>query len=224
VGRNNDNTIAIWAIVPVKPLNRSKSRLAPVLDPEQRMAFSQKMLENTLGILTETPEIEGVLVVSRDTAALAVARNYNVLTVRESGSPELNDALTRATELLTLKHHITGVLVLPSDLPLLQKSDLEEMFVRAQPVPVVVIAPDRRREGTNALLVCPPGKVAYAFGGESFERHAMLARMAEARVEIVESPTLALDVDVPEDLDLYRAMLHERDMPEPAWSSSLVDS
>jgi 2-phospho-L-lactate guanylyltransferase len=205
-------------------MNRSKSRLAPVLDGKQRAALSRQMLAHTLETLTQVQKIAGVLVVSRDTAALALAREYNIYTVRESGAPELNDALTRATEMLIVEHHANGVLVLPSDLPLLQKTDLEEMIARAQFPPVVVLAPDRRRDGTNALLIRPPGRIAYAFGVGSFERHAMLARMAEARVEVVESPTLALDVDVPEDLDLYRTMLQERDLGEPVWLSSVPDS
>jgi 2-phospho-L-lactate guanylyltransferase len=182
------------------------------------------MLEHTLETLKQVREISGVLVVSRDAGALAIARGYDVYTVRESGAPELNDALTRATEMLRVQFHITGVLVLPSDLPLLQPSDLEEMVERAQFVPVVVIASDRRRDGTNALLVRPPGQIAYAFGDRSFERHEMLARMSGAKVEIYESPTVALDVDIPEDLDLYRAMLHERDLAEPVWLSSVLDS
>ncbi len=216
--------VNLWAIVPVKPLNRSKSRLAPILDGEQRTALSRQMLAHTLETLTQIRKISGVLVVSRDPAALAMARGYDIYTVRESGAPELNDALTRATEMLIVEHHVNGVLVLPSDLPLLQKADLEEMIARAHSSPVVVIAPDRRRDGTNAILIRPPGRIAYAFGVGSFEQHAMLARMAEARVEVYESPTLALDVDVPADLDLYRAMLQERDLTEPIWLGSVLDS
>lgn len=216
--------VNIWAIVPVKPLNRSKSRLAPILDGEQRTALSRRMLEHTLETLTQVKEIKGVLVISRDTGALAVARDYNVYTVRESGAPELNDALTRATEMLMIQHHIDGVLVLPSDLPLLQKTDLEEMILRAQFGSGVVIAPDRRRDGTNALLIRPASLIAYAFGEDSFRRHILLAQMAEAKVEIFESPTLALDVDIPEDLVLYREMLQERDLGEPIWLNSVLDS
>lgn len=210
----------IWAIVPVKPLNRSKSRLAPVLDITQRTVLSRQMLEHTLDVLTHVSEIKGVLVVSRDSAALTLARGYDVLTVQESGAPELNDALTRATEMLVAQHRINGVLVLPSDLPLLQIADIEEMLRRAQFTPVVIITPDRRQEGTNALLVRPPGQIAYEFGLGSFERHVESARRSGAEVAIYESSTLALDVDVPADLELYREMLQERDLSEPAWLRS----
>ena len=71
--------------------------------------------------------------------------------------------------------------------------------------PVVAIAPDRHNEGTNALLVCPPGLIRYAYGIGSFARHCELARQAGARLEIVHRPGLALDLDLPEDLDLFNS-------------------
>ena len=68
--------------------------------------------------------------------------------------------------------------------------------------PVVVIAPDRHRKGTNALLVCPAGLIEYDFGPDSFERHCERARIAGARLEIFDLPSMALDVDLPEDLSM----------------------
>ena len=66
--------------------------------------------------------------------------------------------------------------------------------------PVVVVAPDRRNEGTNALLVCPAGLIEYEYGPGSFQRHCQRAVDAGARLEICELPSLALDMDLPEDL------------------------
>jgi len=78
--------------------------------------------------------------------------------------------------------------------------------------PVVVIAPDRHRLGTNGLLVCPPGLIGYDFGPGSFERHAARARQANARLEIYEHPAFGLDLDLPEDLDLIREKLDALDL------------
>jgi 2-phospho-L-lactate guanylyltransferase len=76
------------------------------------------------------------------------------------------------------------------------------MLERVKDPPVVVVAPDRRRQGTNALLVCPAGLIEYDFGPGSFQRHCERARAVGARLEILELPSLALDMDLPEDLDL----------------------
>jgi 2-phospho-L-lactate guanylyltransferase len=193
----------LWAIVPVKPLRRAKSRLASVLNRDERAALSQEMLIHTLGVLKTVPGIERVLVVSRDSRALAIARDVGAHTVTERGEPQLNSALVRAT-LVARGYGVSGVLVLPADLPLVQKEDIEMLVSRATDPPVVVIAPDRHGKGTNALLASPPGLIEYDFGPDSFKLHQERALEAGARVEICELPSLGLDVDMPEDLELLR--------------------
>lgn len=193
--------MTLWAIVPVKPLGRGKSRLAEVLTKQERLDLNSQMLIHTVKILHDIPEIEHVLVVSRDQSALSLARAHGARTVQEKGAPELNIALTRAT--LVAKSYATqGVLIMPSDLSMITKEDVYALFDRIQDPPVVVVSPDRRREGTNALLVCPAGIIEYDFGPGSFERHCERAKNSGARLEICELPSLALDMDVPEDLEL----------------------
>ncbi len=87
-------------------------------------------------------------------------------------------------------------------LPLITPEDVRLMLDKAKDPPVVVVAPDRHRQGTNALLICPAGLIRYEFGPDSFQRHCQIAQQAGARLEIVELPSLALDVDLPEDLEL----------------------
>jgi 2-phospho-L-lactate guanylyltransferase (CobY/MobA/RfbA family) len=81
------------------------------------------------------------------------------------------------------------------------------MLARIGEPPVVVAAPDRHRDGTNALLVCPAGLIEYEFGQGSFQRHCDRAIKAGARLEICEFPSLALDLDRPEDLAEVEAVL-----------------
>ena len=159
------------------------------------------MLIHTVDILGEIPEIEHVLVVSRDQGALSLARAHGARTVQEKGAPELNVALTRAT-IVAKRYATRGVLIIPSDLPMISKEDVYAMLDKVNDPPVVVVAPDRKKKGTNALLICPVGLIEYDYGPDSFERHCQHAREAGARLEICELPTLALDMDVPEDLEL----------------------
>jgi 2-phospho-L-lactate guanylyltransferase len=199
--------MTLWAIVPVKPLRRGKSRLAGVLTEEERAELNRRLLAHTLDTLTVIPEIEHVLVVSRDPAALALAREHGARTVQENGAPHLNVALTRAT--VVAKNYSTrGVLVLPADLPLITPVDIQAMLGLAQQPPVVIVAPDRHRQGTNALLICPVGLIEYDFGVGSFQRHCERARAAGAHLEIFELPSLALDVDLPEDLKMVEQELN----------------
>ncbi len=197
--------MSLWAIVPVKPLRRGKSRLAGALTEDQREELNRVLLQRTLKTLLELKEVEQVLVVSRDSAALALARDLGARTVQEDGAPALNTALKRATVVAQV-YASRGVLVIPADLPLLTAADVLALLQRATEPPVVVIAPDRHRKGTNALLLAPANLIEYDFGGNSFQRHCDRARRAGARLEIVDLPSLGLDLDLPEDLELVQQL------------------
>jgi 2-phospho-L-lactate guanylyltransferase len=210
----------IWAIVPVKPLNRSKSRLSTVLNIEQREVLSREMLERTLGILKQVETISDILVVSRDTAALKQIRQFGVQTLQESGTPELNDSLTRATQVVG-SWNASAVLIVASDIPLLETDDIEGIISLAEYSPAVVIATDRHRDGTNIMLVSPPGLIPYRYGAGSFHRHVEEVLAAGVEPAHFHSPTIELDVDTPEDFALYRRMLAEREISEPAWLGNI---
>ena len=197
--------MTVWAIIPVKPLLRGKSRLAPVLSPKERAMLNRELLIHTLDTLKEIPQIDQVLVVSRDTAVLSLAREQGARTLQEKGHPQLNVALTRAI-MVAHSYGIPGVLVIPSDLPLINSSDVEVILELGSDPPVVVVVPDWKREGTNALLVNPPGFISPCFGPKSFERHCQAAREAGARLEVFKTPSLAMDIDLPEDLHVLHGV------------------
>jgi 2-phospho-L-lactate guanylyltransferase len=198
--------MALWAIVPVKPLRLGKSRLARVFTPEERVDLNRHLLSNTLDTLRKIPEIEQVLVVSRDQAALSLARELGARTVQENGDPDLNIALTRAT-IVAKTYSTRGVLIVPADLPLITCEDVYSLLARIEQPPVVVVAPDRHHQGTNALLVCPAGLIEYEYGPDSFQKHCELAKAVGARLEICELPSLALDLDIPDDLEALESEL-----------------
>ncbi len=198
--------MTIWAIVPVKPLRSGKTRLANVLTQEQRTDLNRRLLAHTVDTLKAIPEIEHVLVVSRDPAALSLAREHGARTEKESGAPHLNVALRRATA-VAKSYAPHGILIVPADLPLIEPDDVRAMLKLADQPPVVVIAPDHHHDGTNALLVCPAGLIEYEFGPGSFQRHCERAVQAAARLEVCDLPSLALDMDLPEDLEQVRQAL-----------------
>ncbi len=192
--------MSLWAIVPVKPLRRGKSRLASILNEEERTRLNQSMLGHTLKVLAEVSEIDHTLVVSRDPSALALARDYQARTLLEDGSPQLNTALRRATAVAQV-YSTEAVLILPADLPLLTPDDIRTIIQKADRSPVVVICPDQRGSGTNALLVRPAGLIDYSFGVGSFQRHCDRAVKFSIPLEVVHLPSVALDLDLPEDLE-----------------------
>ena len=195
--------MTLWAIVPVKPLRRGKSRLAGTLSEDERTELNRALLQNTLETLSGVSGVDEVLVVSRDPNALTIAREHGARTVQEDGTPHLNTALKRATVVAQV-YATRGVLILPADLPLVTQEGIQTLLDRAVKPPVVVIAPDRHGKGTNALVIAPAGTIEYDFGENSFQRHCERARQAGARLEIVELPSLGLDLDLPEDFELVK--------------------
>ncbi len=197
--------MTIWAIVPVKPLRRGKSRLASMLTEDQRTLLNRFLLEHVLTILKEVTEIDHTLVVSRDPAALALTREMGGRTVLEDGAPQFNTAIKRAT-IVAQAQGAHAVLILPADLPLIQPADIRLLLKSGTKPPVVVLAPDRRKDGTNGLLVNPAGIIEYGYGPGSFHRHSERAIESGARLKIINSPNIALDLDLPEDLQAVGGM------------------
>ncbi|MGD0004609.1 MAG: 2-phospho-L-lactate guanylyltransferase [Anaerolineaceae bacterium] len=195
--------MSLWAIVPVKPLRRGKSFLSTVLSEDERTLLNYSMLDNTLKALRMVPEVDQVLVVSRDPAALALARNYGGRTVQEDGNPGLNTALKRATAVAKL-YSAGGVLIIPADLPLITDKEIGELIARSGTPPELIIAPDRRGNSTNALLLCPADPFEFRFGVGSFVFNIQQAKKVGCRVEVYQVDAFSLDIDMPEDLDLLR--------------------
>ena len=205
-GRARADIMGVWVIIPVKPLNRAKSRLSGVLTPEQRYHLAETMLRHVLSVVQTVPQVLGTLVISRDNKVLSIAREYNAHTVQESGTPELNTALMRATQVIA-RWKGSAVLILPADLPLIAGEDVAAIIEMSGRAPQsVVIATDQHEDGTNALFVRPPGLVEYAYGAGSYKRHKQIAQDAGADMKIYHSERLLLDIDVPADLQSF----HER--------------
>jgi 2-phospho-L-lactate guanylyltransferase len=199
--------MSTWAIIPVKPLRLAKSRLSSILTPEQRQEAAEAMLRHVLGAVQAVPEITGTLVISRDSHALALARDYGARTVQESGQPELNAALMRATSIIA-SWRSDAVLILPADLPLIAPADITAILQLAgNDDPCMVIATDRNKDGTNALFIRPPGLIDYAYGPGSYQRHAVRARDAGASLYVYESDRLLQDIDLPEDIENYYRLI-----------------
>ncbi len=204
--------MSVWAIVPVKPLNRAKSRLADVLSAEQREALATALLVRTVQLLLPLPDVQGVLVISRDSKALALARDLGAQTVQESGTPELNNALLRATQALKLWGG-EAALIVPADIPLLSAEDVATVVDLGRFPNTVVLVPDRAELGTNLLLVRPPGIIPYAFGENSFQRHQRYAQEAGATVVVHRSERAALDLDTAYDLKRYMELAKRLGLP-----------
>ena len=180
------------AVLPVKSFGRAKSRTA--LEDEERAALAEQMLAAVLRALAEAG-LEVVLV-TREPRAIALAAGATVV-------DDPHEAGHNAAAVLGIRAaRADRVLLVPGDCPLLDAAELERLLAEAGPG--VTIVPDRHGTGTNALVLQPADVMEPSFGPGSCARHAALARGAGAPVRIVGVPSLAFDVDTPEDVALLR--------------------
>jgi 2-phospho-L-lactate guanylyltransferase len=184
-----------FTIIPAKPLNQSKTRLAAVLSLNERVELSRHLLQRTLHLARQVGQ---VVVISRDAAVRRLAKQAGAWALVEAGE-DLNKALQQASDWVAAQGG-QAILILPGDLPLLQLSDLTEIVEVGQSNPSIVIAPSQRLDGTNALFLRPPNLIPFAFGLGSLERHQQAARAMGIEPVIYRSLTVALDLDLPEDL------------------------
>ncbi len=184
-----------WLIVPVKPFAEGKSRLTTKLSPVQRARLSRQLLTHVIKTAAASELFAHMLVVSRDPSVAEIAKRFAVELLAEEGR-DLNDALQQARE-RAVAHGAEAILVLPSDLPRLTVDDLEQLVAASDAG--AVLAPSRDH-GTNALLLEPPGLIDFAFGPGSFDRHRHLAQQAGVTPRLIATPSLAFDLDSPDDL------------------------
>jgi 2-phospho-L-lactate guanylyltransferase len=144
-------------------------------------------------------------VVTSDSTASQIAAGHDTIVIDDTASSH-----SEATQLgisRALAGGATRVLLVPGDCPLMDPVELEQLIARPVPERSVLIVPDRHGEGTNALLLTPPNAMPPSFGEGSRRRHTELAIAQGATPEVVELPSLALDIDTPEDLEALRGML-----------------
>ncbi|GIW08444.1 MAG: hypothetical protein KatS3mg060_3249 [Dehalococcoidia bacterium] len=184
----------IAAVLPTKPFANAKSRLANALAPPVRAALASGLFQQTLDVLLTAPPVDRVVLVGE------TMEHPRVTAVADPGNG-LNAAVAAGVAAVG---EADAVLVVPADLPLLTVGAIERLVGRLGAVtgaPQVVLAPDRRHDGTNALLIAPPTSVQPAFGPASFTIHREAASASGAVVLIHDDPAFALDLDLPEDLD-----------------------
>lgn len=193
-----------WAIVPVKSFQTGKSRLGGILSDDERRQLNEYLLKRTLSVLMAVNGLEKILVISKDEMALEKARLVGASTLLETGEGGLNRALYQATN--TLDKSMDRLLVIPTDLLLMTSDDVEQLLELGSNPPVVVVAPDRYENGTNALLVHPAGNIRYRYGQGSSKKHIEEAHKRGINVIIPVLPDLTFDLDMPEDLNILNSI------------------
>ncbi|MCK0508181.1 2-phospho-L-lactate guanylyltransferase [Aromatoleum anaerobium] len=192
--------MSCWALIPIKTLSLGKGRLAGALSPAERQRLIRKMLDRVLAALTASRLVEGIAIVTPECRALA--GKATLLPDRGAG---LNGSIADAAQSLAA-FGATELLVLHGDLPLVNRVEIDRIITLGRSTGLA-LAPDRRRQGTNAIYLQPDSGFEFRFGTHSFASHQAEAARCGLRPTVVDLPGLAFDVDEAPDLDLLGDLL-----------------
>ena len=185
-------------IVPHRGLEAAKTRLAPSLDPDERIMLASQLLQRVLRVAGEVSDDVVVISPSRPLAEIVEASGARLSIQRGMG---LNAGLDQARS-EALLDGIGTLIVLHGDLPNLRAGDIDTLAgaLPSDGSPGVAIGPDRAGTGTNALALRPPGVINFRFGTGSFAAHAAEVERTGVPCVAVNRAGIAFDLDTPADL------------------------
>ena len=188
--------MSVAIVILARDSRRAKTRLRGALTPGQRALFAEAMLDDLLRAATSTGWPVLVVTDAGATARRARRAGATALVVPARGTRDGARQGLRRVE----RDGADAALVIAADVPLVTAADLRRI-VGAGKRSDVVIVPDRRRSGTNAIYLRPPSRIAPRFGRDSLAAHRIAAG---ARGHVLPIARLALDIDTPADLDALR--------------------
>ncbi len=194
---------AVWVVVPVKPFHLAKQRLSPVLSVDERASLAKAMLGDVLALLQRMRrQLAGVIVVTADPEAAAVASRAGAVVVAEPAADGMNEAVNRAVRYL-VNAPDAGVLVVPSDVPHMSALTIAKAVAALDRAPGVVLVQAGLDGGTNLLGCSPASELRPQFGPDSFRIHYEAARRAGMNPVVLHDVHGAQDLDRPSDVERF---------------------
>lgn len=189
------------AVLPVKRFDRAKQRLRDAVPDGPRAGLAEAMVGDVLTALGRVAGLDGVIVVTAEPVAVALAGRAGAEVVDDPVEAGQSAAALLGIE-RARQRGAARVLLVPGDCPALDPADVERLLAAREPV---VVVPDRHGSGTNALLLTPPAVIAPSFGEGSRARHEAAAAAAGVACRVLALDSLGMDADTPDDLATLRA-------------------
>jgi 2-phospho-L-lactate guanylyltransferase len=195
----------IWAVVPVKEMTGAKQRLAGVLTEVQRRDLAAAMLEDVLDALVSVRALAGIMIVTVDPFATALAQRIGARVFTDGARDGHTGAVTTATRALVGEGR-DGMITVPGDIPRATGAEFSAVLAAHKAAPAFTIVPAHDDLGSNAVLCSPPDAVPLRFGEDSFFPHLDAARRCGIEPTVVRLPGIGMDIDHPADLAAFAGM------------------
>lgn len=212
-------------ILPVKRFAKAKMRVVETIGPPARATILRAMLADVLAALDRAAQVERVILVTGEGRAekIAMESAKRVPTPLEVLREPVDHGHSEAATLGIVRAKALGAActaLLPGDCPLLEPAELDSAIASLGDG-TVGVASDRHGTGTNGLFLSPADAIGPAFGPGSCERHLDRGRRAGFDARLLDVPSLALDLDTPEDLDALGSILAEDPERAPQTAAAL---
>lgn len=205
----------IALVIPVRSFDHGKSRLADHFTPDQRSRLARAMAEVMVAPRNVDGDVDGdvdnrvgTIVVCNDESVAHWARS-RAATAVSTDAAGLNPSLTATRDSVLRSTDADWIVVAHADLPL--ATDILGVIgavIVAQPRDGdrVLIATDRRRDGTNVLALTRVtfAKWEFMYGPGSLEAHRAQAERLGLQVIEIDDASLAIDIDTHDDLHAVR--------------------
>ena len=198
------------AIIPVKTFLKAKTRLE--LSTEQTEKICEIMLEEILQVLSISPQIDEIIIVTKDKKALEISKKFKVTQIIDDKESGVNDAVALADEYL-LKNKFEASIVFPQDIPYIKTQDIDFILKFKTNSDFAIIVPSRRFDGTNALVRNPVNLMKTHYDEDSYKIHMSTAKEQTREVSLVFVKRIMWDVDNMEDL---KFLLSQNEKPDVA--------
>jgi 2-phospho-L-lactate/phosphoenolpyruvate guanylyltransferase len=183
-------------LIPIKALKNAKSRLAKHINPKQREQLMLLLLKHIIKTVKAVDNDLEIYVVSFDKKVIKTANLLGIKNISEKISGH-NRSLTFAAKKINQNK---PVLALSVDLPLLTKTDIEQLFLLSKKNDIV-LAQSKEKTGTNAVIMKTPLLIPYQFGENSLIKFISTTKEKSLTVKTYFNDNFAFDVDTIKDLE-----------------------
>ena len=201
----------IAAIIPVKTFSNAKTRLQ--LPTEKVEELCKIMLEEILQVLSISPKIEEIILITKEKKAIEIGKKFNTITIIDEKEESVNQAVSLADEYL-LKNNFNASVVFPQDIPNIKTQDIDFMLKHQLHPNFAIIIPSRKFDGTNALVRMPIDLMKTHYDNDSYRNHMKTAKEHTMNVAMVFVKRIMLDVDDQEDLELLLELNEKPNLTE----------
>ena len=186
-----------WAVIPVKGLTESKTRLSTYLQGDKRRILVEALLDDVLSSAIRSRVFGTIMVISPDENVSSRIRPPEVSFLKQTGIG-LNRAVEHANRLATLGHASSLTTVL-ADIPLVEPGDFKDIVSLGSPGRRVAMAPSMKG-GTNVMLTSPPGAISPSYGRWSYSKHLRRAQAGGLDAYSISNGRVSFDIDTMSDL------------------------